>query len=545
MPIQVVGPDGQQLEFPDGTDREIMRAAMQKRYGGAPAQAPAEQPTEQPGYWAQRTKEIKDFGNGIRYNIADTSLGLGQMVASGLDAIAPREKTTADLISGQDNSRRAEIDAQVRKFRADRDAQAAQGGEFFAGGDYVGTGLQTLAPTGKIAQGGKAAYGLAALSGGLYGASQSTLDDESRIKNALVGSAANVAGLGVANGLMAAAKPVARGLKDLYSTAKDRGIDLTFAQVSNSEPVKRMAHLADRLPFSGAAKRQEQQVAAFNKAVAKEIGAKPNAENVIDFDVMARRYEKFNKQFDQVFSGGTKIDNKFTRDVGEVWRDASELDATAQSTVSNFIRRLEEQGADGEISGATLKSLDQSLRKAATGGGDRQQVAEALRDMLHDNFGRNAPTGLKQQWDTIRKQYRSYKTIEPIVAENPLGPLPPTRLRSAVARDKSGKARLARGAAGDLGDLSIIGQRMQGPRTSGSPEGIQQGAIGVGLWANPVSTLGLLASGNVAGRALNSSALARLAMSDRRRILAPLAPYARPLPLLLSRTANANEPEGP
>lgn len=33
MPIQVQGPDGQMYEFPDGTDRETMRAALAKRYG--------------------------------------------------------------------------------------------------------------------------------------------------------------------------------------------------------------------------------------------------------------------------------------------------------------------------------------------------------------------------------------------------------------------------------------------------------------------------------------------------------------------------------
>lgn len=32
MPIQVQGPDGQEYEFPDNTSREVMRAAMQKRY---------------------------------------------------------------------------------------------------------------------------------------------------------------------------------------------------------------------------------------------------------------------------------------------------------------------------------------------------------------------------------------------------------------------------------------------------------------------------------------------------------------------------------
>ena len=37
MPIQVQGPDGQLLEFPDGTSRETMKAAMQKRYGAPKA----------------------------------------------------------------------------------------------------------------------------------------------------------------------------------------------------------------------------------------------------------------------------------------------------------------------------------------------------------------------------------------------------------------------------------------------------------------------------------------------------------------------------
>lgn len=42
MPIQVQGPDGQMLEFPDGTDRDTMRAAMAKRYGGPSQQAQAD-----------------------------------------------------------------------------------------------------------------------------------------------------------------------------------------------------------------------------------------------------------------------------------------------------------------------------------------------------------------------------------------------------------------------------------------------------------------------------------------------------------------------
>jgi hypothetical protein len=332
----------------------------------------------------------------------------------------------------------------------------------------------------------------------------------------------------------------------VFSAAQARKIPLTFAQMSDSDFVKRMAHLSDKLPLSGATARVRDQTKAVNKAVAGEIGARVNSDGVNDAGVIGDRNSLFNRQFDRVFNAGTPIDGEFLNQVGQTWKFANEnLDDSAQRTVNTLVQRLEDQAEGGRLSGATLKSMDQDLRKLATGGGDREAVATELRNALHDNFGRNAEPGAREAWARLRKQYANYKRIEPLVARNPEGPLPPTQLVGAMTSDKRGKAAMARGASGEMGDLAAIGRRMRGPQTSGTPEGVQSAAVGYGLVSNPVSTLALLLSGNTAGRALNSNGLARLMMSDSRGVVAPFAPYARPLPFLLTKPAYADQPERP
>lgn len=146
----------------------------------------------------------------------------------------------------------------------------------------------------------------------------------------------------------------------------------------------------------------------------------------------------------------------------------------------------------------------------------------------------------------MRKQYATYKTIEPLVANNPEGPLSPAQILGAINRTAKGRARTARGDAGELGELAMIGQRMRGPTTSGTAENAQAAATGAGLLTNTVGTVGLLGAGNLTGRALNSPLLARYLMSQGRGgLLSPLAPYARPFPLLWGGAAYADEPERP
>ncbi len=499
------------------------------KFGGVAVGASAAPKPESRGYWKDRMSEAQAMGDGVRYSVANTALGAGQLLG-------------------------AAGESDVQNFRAKRDAARAgyegesqRGGAFFGGGEYVGDAAQAALPLGAAGQGIKAAnYARAGISGGLFGASRPVMGGESRIANTAIGAGSNAGGVALGHAVGALGKVASKGARDVFNAAQDRGIPLTFAQMSDSPFVKRLAHMSDRLPLSGVTSRTNKQVVAVNKSLAKEVGAKVNEDGVIDAGVMAERYERFGPQFDAVFKNGTAIDRDFMVGVGSVAQRANEyMDDTAKGAVKTIVKRLKEQGAAGQISGTTLQSMDRQLRMMATGGGDRQQVAQELRELLHDNFGRNVGAAGRKAWDGVRKQYANYKTIEPLVAANTDGPIPPAQLNRVLSNTKAGKAAMARGGRGAMGELAAIGKRMRGPTTSGTAENAQTAAVGYGLAANPVSTLGLLLSGNTVGRALNSNALARLMMSEGRGKVASLAPYARPLPFLLSGSAYADGPERP
>lgn len=502
------------------------------RFGGQPvdaARAP-QKPAQKPlapkaapkpqGYWEQRMAELEGFGQGARYSVAETALGVGQ------------------LLGGADEE-------DVAAFREKRARAAEEGGEFFDAGRFVGDTAQTLLPVGAAGKGVKALNYLRAGAGGAaYGASRPVVDGESRGMNAAVGAGANMTGQALGHGLAVMGKNAPPAVRQVYEAAKARGIPLTGAQVMDSEFGKRLAHLSDRLPFSGATGRRREQVGAVNREAAKLIGEQADS---IDQGVMGQAYDRMGSEFDRLFAVGSPLDRTFLRDLANARRAVREDGATdAINAAEALVERIRRQGKSGQLSGKAFQSIDRQARRLEQSGDpDRAMLGEEIRGSLHALFARNNPAE-RPAFDNVRRQYANYKSLEPVVARNPEGPLPPTQLQGAVTRNQRGKARHARGDSGEIGELALIGNRMKGPQTSGTPEGMQTAAVGAGLWANPASTLALLLSGNTAGRALNSEWLARLLMSQNRgRFIAPLAPYARPLPLMLSGAAHANEPEGP
>lgn len=128
------------------------------------------------------------------------------------------------------------------------------------------------------------------------------------------------------------------------------------------------------MPFSGAAKRTDAQQDAFGRQLAKTIGQDADR---VDTAVMGKAADEIGEKFDQVFDGGVTYDREFLKDLAALRRDTvGQMDETAQRTLDGFIKRVRTQGAGGQLGGKTLKSLDQKARQAATGGGDRQQVAQ-------------------------------------------------------------------------------------------------------------------------------------------------------------------------
>lgn len=164
-----------------------------------------------------------------------------------------------------------------------------------------------------------------------------------------------------------------------------------------------------------------------------------------------------------------------------------------------------------------------------SGDPDRVGIGAQIRDAIRENIERTAGPATRKQVQDLNRRYASYKTLEPLVARNPEGGISPTQLLGAVNATKRGRARMARGEAGDLGQLALIGQRLKQPTSSGTAENLQAGALGGGLLTAPLRTLGLLGAAPIASRALNSGLLSDYLMSSGRGQGAQaLAPYLRP-----------------
>lgn len=545
MPVyEITSPDGRTFEVtaPDGATQEQVLAYAQQHYQ-APQAAPKDwQPTQRSPEdiramagtqtAAQDMSTGEQIGMGIAKTGRDLVLGLGQAAVEGGPggqmAAWIADKTGHHFPNpAADYLRQQVTDAR----QADRELTDTRAGFWSnVGGNVAAAFVPGNAASRAAKLPAATKYVVSGLAGAGYGNTLPVAEGESRAVNVGAGAGLGVAGQKVANVVEAsgakAAAAIGPELRKLYEYAKSKGIELSPAQLADSGFVKRLSHMLDRMPFSGANARNAQQQAAGNAALAALIGQKKAG--VVNQETMALAAEKLGKKFDNVFAAGSRMDQQFAHEVTALAQEAeAQLDETARRAVAGWMQRLKEQGKDGVLPPHTLQSLDQQLRKAATGGGDRHQIALAFREALHENFGRNAPAGVRQAWAQARRQYAAMKTLEPVVARNPDG-VPLQQLQGAINSTKRGRTARARGRDGEMGQLASIGQRMKGPSTSGTAENLQAAGLGMGAIANLPLTLGTLGLGGLGARALNSRGLASLMMRENpgaaRQYIAPYLP---------------------
>ena len=510
--------------------------------------APGFREREQSGQLARRQQAFQAAPAPVRAmagaggRVVSVGRGFEQLGAAAMDAVAPRQNTLSSLITGQPKSRYDEAMAKEAKAREhDRfmegDTAASLGG--------VAADIGMLwAPVSKVGQLPRAGQYMAnAGIGAAYAGAQPVVEGESRGINAAVGGALGLAGQGASDAVMTVGKRAASAitpeLRQLAQRAQERGIPFTGADVAQSEFVRRIASLTDALPLSGASGRQAARTDALGKELARSIGQ--NADE-LNQSTMAQAYADLGRQYDTFFADGMTVDRQLIEGVKGIRQFADEnLDETARRSAASFVDRLEAQLKDGgRISGETLQSLDQQARKLATGGGDRQQVMQELRGMLHEAFGRQGGKG--DEWRRLNQQYANYKTLEPLLARNPNG-VAPEQLLQAMNSTKAGKARMARGQGGDLGELARIGQQMRPPRTSKTPEGLLSLIMGGGAVAAPTVAIPAALAANLGGRALNSQLAARFFLREGRGQGAQaVAPYLRPAAVPM---AYPQDPEDP
>jgi hypothetical protein len=233
----------------------------------------------------------------------------------------------------------------------------------------------------------------------------------------------------------------------------------------------------------------------------------------------------------------------------EFTNDLARINAEAQRLTTSDTARLVQNWTDeilskadeaGVVPGRAYQNFDSKLGKVLKKDGDQYLGAlrDRVRQAMDDSMAASKDSAL---WAKTRKQWAAMKTVEDLVGKSPAGDISPALLMGRVTADRAGKARMAVGAGGELGDLARIGQRfLKDAPNSGTADrllvnlgigGSLFGAQQTGL-IDPQTALvgaGLLLGNRAATKALGSRALT---FGDSAS-LRGLARLAQPAPRLL------------
>lgn len=449
------------------------------------------------------------FAAGAGKATMDTARGIGQLVGavdqSAIDEAAASDAPLMDTRGG---------------FWGNVTGHAAQ--MAIPGAAATKAGLLTRAPTLLPSLAAKSAGRLipAAAGAGAYAGLQPVESGDSRIQNAgigaLAGAAGQVGGEGLAKIAQGGANMLTPAVKALAQKAEAFGIPLSTAQLTDSKTIKLLQSVLDRLPFSGAGKRQQGQQAAFNRAVAAQMGAQ--ADN-LGPDVMAGAKQRIGDTFTRLSQrNAAAVDNQLLNDLADV-TSAARRNAVPDNAqiVDNLADDILSMTNNGKIAGTAYREMDTHLGRLAkqASDGDRRHYIGQLREALRSAMDRSVSPMTKKEWDQARKQWRAMKTVAEIQDVIATGNVSPAALLAKVTK---GDRNAAFKGSDELLDLARIGktflrdsipdsgtaQRMFIQQALMNMGGLGAGSTGVALGMDPYSVFGALAFGRYGGKALNS-----------------------------------------
>lgn len=380
------------------------------------------------------------------------------------------------------------------------------------GGKALATRLGSGGLGARIAKG----IGGGAASGGVYGFGSGDESFTKRLSDAGQGAILGGAVGGVlpaAGGALRAAgdaviPKIDDAVKPLAKRAMDLGIPLRVDQISPTRARKTVQKISQEIPFSGASDFEAKQIGAWNKSLAKTIGLQTDnlsPESIQQF--IANAETKFGvltngktiKVTPRTFS---QIDKAVNSAAGNVRDDVVKLvQANADALKANL--------ADGAISGKKIASIRSDIikRLPSIDPQARPYVAEFV-DAIDQSVIPALSKAERATLQQARKEWRNFKTIEPLLEKSTDGMVNPTQLLQRVQSSKFIKASRLKTGDDELVDLARIGKKFL-PKDGGS-DTFQKAAIGGGGGALAVTT----AANPVAG--LTAAALAGAGMGANR-----------------------------
>lgn len=524
MPTYIVtGPDGREyeIEAPEGATEADVLAYAQQNYQSADAPqaeaAPAKTAAELTGITDEQLNPTTGMGFGSKF-----LAGMGASVDSSIKGVQQLGYMAADQIPGVDLSQeRGQLQVDIDTAKAANRPLMDTGAGL--AGNITGYGLQMVGP-GMAASGTRLAgaalpttFSGAAAQGAALGTLQPVASDESRLANAGLGAVAGVAGQAAGKVLGASAQRAKDAIPDdvraLYAAAKERGIQLTPAQLSDSKFMKYLSSTLREMPLSGAEAKAAKQSGQWNQAVAKAIGVD---DPVITSNVYAGKKAKDSAAFDALTERNSlKVTDRLInsmQNIAETAKISPDIKAQVDAAIDSLYARSAIQNGKPVIHGPAYQAFDSELNQIIKSGGPTAHFLGNVQSAVRREMDASISPQDAKAWAQLRTEYGNRKTIRDLVAKGEDKPLSPASLMSRVTANNSGREAMAAGTRGELGTLAKIGQRMKEPANSGT--------VGRAISANSLNPLawpalaGMAAIGSTAGRVVNSNALASMMMRE-------------------------------
>lgn len=397
---------------------------------------------------------------GATFGFADE---IADRIGAGIAALATDESYDDLLTEARQNTKdRFAAQYEQNPVTAYGSNIAGAVGTGIAGGaTKAGSTIANSLRTGNIAaRVGKGALAGAA-SGGLYGAGAA--EEGSRSEGAARGAAFGAAAGGLLPAIGAGASKVADSVagkaddavKQAAQLAQKYNIPLGLDQVTGSKARATARRIAERVPFGGGDKLGDMQQVAFNRAIAKSIGQE--ADTISD-EVFDKALRDVGRQFDDVAKGRVvAVGDELNGRVAKI------LDDAALVAPENEMAVLRKNAAlildnvkDGQITGEKLNRIRSALTKSVKKA--PPSIQEGIADLANvtvDALVKDSPE-LAKKLTNAKRVYKNILAVQPLAAKASDGNISPALLKNRV-RAVFGERNLARGRAGELGELVKVG----------------------------------------------------------------------------------------
>lgn len=415
--IEVEGPDGSIIEFPDGTPDDVIKGVMQRQFGApqqpqaAPAQPPQMPPQPQPPAnqrpapvdWDAAGRRLREAWGGFKRGVADIVEGHAQLVHE-TQKLRGFDSDTAGKQIGIPTT----VNQEIRQNEDDYLA-AYHGGvkpEFDAP-RLIGNVAATLPYVMAVPQGG--GFLTATLTGGAQGALGGGLQPVSpdgkdfwkeKGRQTQTGAAFGAGGGALVNRLSAMIKP---NISDDVGVLMDRGVTPTPGQVlggafkTTEEKLTSVPILGDVIKGG-----QRRAIEQFNTAVYDDVlrpigGTAPKS---VGRQAVAEVGDTLSQAYDDLLPKiGFRADPQFSSELANLRSLVSGLPEQNARTFERFVndKIAKALGPNGRMDGRTFKEIESVLSKEIGTFGRstdayQQQLADAFRTLqqsLRDGLSRS------------------------------------------------------------------------------------------------------------------------------------------------------------